>query len=314
MNVLVTGGAGFIGSHLVRELLARGHAVTAVDDLSTGTLQNLPASVTSFDFVRGSILDAELMRSVSVDADAVVHLAAVASVAASVARPVETTRTNLLGTVTLLGALPERPGLRVVFAGSAAAYGAATRRCHEADVLDPLSPYAADKAAGELYVLEAARRRGQRATTLRFFNVYGERQDPSSPYSGVISVFTSRYVVRDPVEVFGDGGQSRDFVYAGDVAGVIASALEDGDAEPPRVLNVGTGRSVTLLELLDTLTAITGYVPERRFGPRRPGDVYHSEADVGALQAYLPEFQPTGLRQGLERTLAWLAEPQRLGR
>ena len=304
MNVLVTGGAGFIGSHVVRALLADGHHVRVLDDLSSGFEANLPSGATGLAFVRGSILDEALVRQLAADTDGVVHLAAVASVQRSVEAPVATTTTNLLGTVALLAALPAERRPRVLFASSAAVYGPAEGRCRERDPARPQSPYAADKAAGELYLREAAERTGLRATALRFFNVYGERQDPRSPYSGVISIFAARCLARAGVDVFGDGGQSRDFVYAGDVATVIAHALADERTDVPAVMNVATGRSVTLLELVDALADVTGHAPPRTHHPDRPGDLYRSEADVSTLRAYLPELQVTALRDGLERTVA----------
>ena len=306
MNVLVTGGAGFIGSHVTRALLARTHHVTVLDDLSSGFEANLPSGAPGLAFVRGSVLDHDLVRELVAEADGVVHLAAVASVERSVEAPVATTTTNVLGTVALLAALPAEHRPRVLFASSAAVYGPAEGRCRESDPPRPQSPYAADKAAGELYLREVAERAGVRATALRFFNVYGERQDPRSPYSGVISIFAARCLARAGVDVFGDGGQTRDFVYAGDVATVIAHALVDERTDVPAVMNVATGRSVTLLELLDTLADLTGHAPARTYHPARPGDLYHSAADVSTLRAYLPELEITALRDGLERTVGSL--------
>lgn len=287
--MLVTGGAGFIGSHLVRLLLSRGHAVTVLDDLSTGKLENLPAESSALRIQIGDVADPKALEAVLPRHDAAVHLAAIASVEASVQDPVGTHRTNLEGSIRLFDAASRFGIRRVLYASSAAVYGDnQSLPLNEASEKRPLTPYAADKLAGEHYLAHFHRSGALDATAFRFFNVYGPRQDPSSPYSGVISIFLDRARRGDPITVFGTGEQTRDFIFVGDVVSALASSLEDGSGTPALmpVYNVGRGQEVSLLQLIEQIGKLPGVEPIRvLFGAPRQGDIHRSVADVSSLRA-----------------------------
>jgi len=237
--ILVTGGAGFIGSNLVDALLARGYAVRVLDNLSTGKRENLPQD-TRVELIVGDVADADCVRRAVQGCRAVVHLAAVASVQASVDDPFGTHQSNLIGTLNLCEAMREAGVKRVLFASSAAVYG----NNGEGHAIDedtpkaPLTPYAADKLASEHYLDFYRRQHGLEPVVFRFFNIFGPRQDPSSPYSGVISIFTERAQKGSPIAVFGDGEQTRDFLYVADLVEVLVQALESPEAVEGAV-NVG---------------------------------------------------------------------------
>ncbi len=304
MRVLVTGGAGFIGSHLVERLLADGHEVRVLDDLSTGRNRGLVERL-GVDLVVGDVADPASAAAATRGCDAVCHLAAVASVEASVARPLETLRANLVGTVTMLEAAAASGAGRFLYASSAAVYGDARDLPLREDAAPlPLSPYAADKLAGEHYLGHYHRSGLLRGHAFRFFNVYGPRQDPASPYSGVISVFLDRAAAGRPLVVNGDGRQTRDFVYVGDVVDVLARAVSGvGDeGEEPPVTNVGRGVSVSVLELAEAVGEALGTRPDVEFGPPRAGDVRHSRADVTLLARRFGSTPATPLAEGLRST------------
>jgi len=309
MTVLVTGGAGFIGSHVVDRLVADGLQVRVLDDLSTGTLKNLAAVRDVIEFVQGDIADPVTVAAAVADCRGVVHLAAVASVEASVREPLRTNRTNLVGTLTVLEAAAAAGAGKVVYASSAAVYGEAARLpITETSPLHPLSPYAADKLAGEHYLAHYQRQGRLDGTAFRFFNVYGPRQDPGSPYSGVISVFLERVGNGQKVTVHGDGSQTRDFVYVGDVVEGIKRALDGQVATAGstvgdlRVLNLGHGSSTSLLGLLDTVMTVYGRhgEVEVEHAPRRHGAIAHSLADVSALRRELGWAPSPSLAEGPE--------------
>lgn len=307
MRVLVTGGAGFIGSHLVRLLLERGHEVRVLDDLSAGKRGNLPAPGPGLELLVGDVADQAALEAALADQEAFVHLAAVASVEASVRDPVSTHRTNLEGSIRLFATAARLGVRRALYASSAAVYGDnAALPLAEGSETRPLSPYAVDKLAGEQYLAYFHRGGLLDATAFRFFNVFGPRQDPSSPYSGVISIFLDRASRGAPVTIFGDGRQSRDFVYVTDVARALADALTARGAETSElpVYNVGRGERVDLLELLAAVGRLPGVGPlEVTHAAARLGDVRHSLADVSALRA--TGWEPlTSLEEGLEATLA----------
>lgn len=316
MRVLVTGGAGFIGSHLVARLLAGGVGVTVLDDLSTGKLDNLPRSG-DVELVTGDIADPAAVARALVGVQAVVHLAAVASVEASVRDPLGTSRTNHTGSLTVFQGAASAGVARLLYASSAAVYGDPEVVPLPEDArLRPLSPYAADKLAGEHHLANFHRSGALFGCAFRFFNVYGPRQDPASPYSGVISVFLDRASRGLPLRVHGDGLQTRDFVYVADVVEVLWRALGSGEAaqtsptwataELPR-FNVGRGEAVTLLELIAAIgqvvaEAVGGTAPSVTFGPPRAGDIRHSTADVARL-AEAFGVPSTALAAGLAATL-----------
>lgn len=303
MKILVTGGAGFIGSHLVEILLVSGARVRVLDNLSTGKRGNLPHEHPYLEFVRGDIRDRKTVMDCVAGMDVVVHLAAVASVQASIDDPVDTHLTNFDGTLNLLEASRIHKVARFIYACSAAVYGDTVRfPVTEEASPNPLSPYAADKLAGEHYLLHYFKKHGLPGTSFRFFNIYGPRQDPSSPYSGVISIFVDRLRRGQPVTVYGDGTQTRDFVYVGDVANLLAQAAT-GCHGIGGVFNVGTGERHSLLQLLDFLEKLGGKKIERRFEPSRTGDIMHSCADVSLLRKEFGSVPATPFDQGLRKLL-----------
>lgn len=303
MTILVTGGAGFIGSHLVERLLRAGHTVRVLDNLSTGKRENLPQHL-ALEFRLGDIRNEDMVRAAMREVSAVFHLAAVASVQASIDDPVGTHGANLVGTLNLLEAGRLTGVTRFLYASSAAIYGDTTALpVAETTTPRPLSPYATDKLAGEHYLQFYAAKYGMCATAFRFFNIYGPRQDPSSPYSGVISIFVNRARAGVPVTVFGDGSQTRDFVYVGDLVDVLYAALDNTNMAG-QTLNVGRGIECTLLELLATLEAVLHKPIERKHEPPRIGDIAKSQADVRKLQTLLGWVPPTVLHAGLARLVA----------
>ena len=305
MKVLVTGGAGFIGSHLVEKLLAAGDRVRVVDDLSTGKRENLVRHE-ALEFIEGDIRDAGLIDRCAKQMDAVVHLAAVASVQASMDDPVRTHQVYFDGTLNLLEASRRQGIKRFIYACSAAVYGdTETIPVPEEAIPKPLSPYAIDKLSGEHYLLHYYRAYGLAATSFRFFNIFGPRQDPSSPYSGVISIFVERLMRNQPITVFGDGAQTRDFVYVADLADLLARSAHGMEGNGG-VFNVGTGKRHSLLQLLTNLEKISGKIIERHHKPARPGDIQHSCADVARLRKTFGSAPATSFEEGLKKLLASL--------
>lgn len=307
MTILVTGGAGFIGSHLVSALLDRGTAVRVLDDFSTGKRSNLPDSP-DLQVLEGDVSDPIVVRRALRDCSAFVHLAAIASVERSVQDPPGTHRTNLTGSIVLFDEAARSGVRRGVYASSAAVYGDIdSLPLKESSALRPLTPYAIDKLAGEQYLAYYHRRGAISASTFRFFNVFGPRQDPSSPYSGVISIFLDRSVSGAPISIFGDGLQSRDFVFVEDVVRALVAGLEHHatDTEMP-IFNVARGESVTLLDLVSTIERIPGTKSPLvlRHEPPRQGDIRHSLADISRLKSELGWSPTTAIAEGLQATLA----------
>ncbi|MBX3141221.1 MAG: NAD-dependent epimerase/dehydratase family protein [Trueperaceae bacterium] len=310
MRVLVTGGAGFIGSHVVRALLARGAHVNVLDDFSTGKRENLPAS-DDVEVIEGDVADPDAVRAALEDRDAFIHLAAVASVERSVQEPLATHRTNLQGSIQLFEAAARLGVKRGLYASSAAVYGDSTNLpLATTEAPRPLSPYAADKLAGEHYLAFYHRGGRLNATAFRFFNVFGPRQDPASPYSGVISIFLDRARRGSPITVYGDGEQTRDFVYVGDVVAALLAALDrqgvgpDAPSELP-IYNVGRSERVSLLALLATIEDLPGVRSPLAVshGPAREGDIRHSLADSTPLRTALGWQPSTTLADGLAAIL-----------
>ena len=308
---LVTGGAGFIGSHLVDALVGAGAPagtkIRVLDDLSTGRRENLPAAT---ELIVGDVADPALMRAAMAGVDGCFHLAAIASVARAAEDWLGTHRVNLGGTIAVLDAARAR-GVPVVYASSAAVYG----DCPDQPIAEtaptrPLSAYGADKLGSELHAAVAARVFGVANVGLRFFNVYGPRQDPGSPYSGVISIFAGRLRRGEPVDVFGDGGQTRDFVEVADVVAALRAAMgwiaPKGAAPKAAVFNVCTGIATSIRALAAELAALEGGTAVIREGPPRPGDIRHSVGCPKAGRAALGLGPPTPLRAGLARMRAWL--------
>jgi UDP-glucose 4-epimerase len=308
MRVLVTGGAGFIGSHLVEQLLALGNRVRVMDNLSTGKRENLPRNHPALEFIGGDIRDRRTVTNCMRQVDAVFHLAAIASVQATMDDPIGAHETNLDGTLYLLDAAREAGVRRFIYASSAAVYGdAVTPPASEEAPPRPLSPYAIDKLGGEYYLEHYHRKYGLNGTSFRFFNIYGPRQDPGSPYSGVISLFLDRLQRDEPLTVYGDGKQTRDFVYVGDLAALLTKALyQDGLAG--QVFNVGTGVESSLLELIGELEGLSGRLFTVEHAEARLGDIRRSRADITQLRRRLGFVPATPLRVGLASLVTPLEE------
>lgn len=304
LPVLITGGAGFIGSNLVDSLLARGYAVRVLDDLSMGKRSNLPLDNPRLQLLVGSVADAALVSQAVAGCQAVVHLAAVASVQASVDDPVATHQSNFVGTLNVCEAMREHGVKRVLFASSAAVYGnnGDGQAIDENTPTAPLTPYAVDKLASEQYLDFYRRQHGLEPAIFRFFNIFGPRQDPSSPYSGVISIFIQRAQQGLPIAVFGDGEQTRDFFYVGDLIKVLVLALQLPTVEVGAV-NVGLNRATTLNQLLKHIGDGVGSLPAITYGPARDGDIRHSRANNQRLLSRYPFGEPTPMAIGLANLL-----------
>ena len=302
--VLVTGGAGFIGSNLVDALLAKGHAVRILDDMSTGKRCNLPMDNPKVELIEGDVADAALVARVMAGCSAVVHLAAVASVQASVDDPVRTHQSNFIGTLNVCEAMRESGVKRVVFASSAAVYGhnGEGESIVEDTPKAPLTPYASDKLASEYYLDFYRRQHGLEPAIFRLFNVFGPRQDPSSPYSGVISIFSERAVKGLPITIFGDGEQTRDFIYVGDLVNILVQAVEARQVEEGAV-NVGLNKATTLKQMLEALGDVVGGLPPISYSAARSGDIRHSRADNSRLLQRFKLGETTPMSVGLARLL-----------
>ena len=285
-NYLVTGGCGFIGSHLVDRLIADGHRVLILDDLSTGKLANIDTDSEACQLVVGDVSDTALVKECMHGMDGCFHLAAVSSVQQSNEEWVRTHEVNQLGTINVLEAARARKS-PVVYASSAAVYGDnADTPLKERSTGRPLTAYGADKLGSELHATVASLVHGVPTTGLRFFNVYGPRQDPSSPYSGVISIFMTKALLNAPAVIFGDGNQSRDFIYVQDVvrANLLAATIQGAAGQ---VINIGSGKSVAINQLWEKICALSGRNLEPEYAPQRPGDIVESVAGIESAGACL---------------------------
>ena len=304
-SYLVTGGAGFIGSNLVDELLRRGHRVRVLDNLSTGRPENLAAVRERIDFFNADICNLETIRPCFAGVDYVLHLAALPSVPRSVADPISANRVNIEGTLNVLLAAREAGVKRVVFAASSAAYGdnpiLPRVESHEPR---PMSPYALTKVAGEYYCQIFTRLYGVEAVALRYFNIFGPRQNPHSPYTGVLSKFITAYIKGTTPIIFGDGEQSRDFTYIDNVVDATLRACIAPDA-PGKVINVGVGGRFTLNQTIALLDQIFGKQVTPRYDPPRSGDVLHSQADISLARQVLGYEPKVPYEQGLKKTVEW---------
>jgi nucleoside-diphosphate-sugar epimerase len=305
MRYVVTGGAGFIGSNIVDELLRRGHEVVVLDDLSAGKEANLTHVRGKIDFREGSITDLETVRSACQGADYVVHLAARASVPRSVKHPIETNRTNIDGTLNVLVAARDAKVRRIVYAASSSAYGE-TPTLPKVETMqpEPISPYGVTKYVGELYLQVFGRVYGLENASIRFFNVFGPRQDPTSQYSGVLSRFMLALIGDQAPVVYGDGEQSRDFTYIENIVDETLRACEAPGASG-KVFNGGTGARITLNDVLKLLEKISGKKIQAKYEPPRSGDIRDSQADI-ALARTILGYEPRVLfEEGLRRTWDW---------
>jgi UDP-glucose 4-epimerase len=303
MRALVTGGAGFIGSHLVDALMSSGHSVKVLDDLSSGFGAYLHPEA---HFIEGDVADEAAVRRAVDGVEVVFHQAAHRAVLRSVEHPFATDRANTLGTLTLLKAASEAGVRRVVYASSSSVYGGASQTpTPEAAVPMPKSPYAVTKLAGEHYCRVFADLFGLETVALRYFNVYGPRQRPDSAYATVIPLFIEALTKGSPPEVHGDGLQSRDFIYIQDVvAANLAAAGAPAEVCSGKAYNIAGGAAYSLLELLDILGEILDVQPHPVHTEPRPGDVRHTRADISAARRDLGHVPRVGFRDGLERVVS----------
>jgi nucleoside-diphosphate-sugar epimerase len=305
MRYLVTGGAGFIGSNTVDELVRRGHSVVVLDDLSSSREDNLAEIRNKITFIKGSITDIEVVRKVMHEAEYVLHLGARTSVPRSVKDPLETNKINIEGTLNVLVAAKELKVKRVVFAASSSAYGETpTLPKTEAMQPQPISPYGVTKYVGELYCQTFGRCYGLENVALRYFNVFGPRQDPGSPYSGVLAKFCTAFLEDVQPLVFGDGEQTRDFTYVDNAVQANLLACEAPHASG-KVFNVGVGGRVSLNEVLRELARITGKTLAAKYEPPRDGDIRDSQADISQARETLGYDPQVSFEEGLARTFEW---------
>jgi nucleoside-diphosphate-sugar epimerase len=310
MRYVVTGGAGFIGSNTVDELVRRGHSVVVLDDLSAGKEENLAEIRNKISFIKGSITDLEAVRKAMHEAEFVIHLAARTSVPRSVKDPLETNRINVEGTLNVLVAARDAKVKRVVFAASSSAYGE-TAILPKVETMqpEPISPYGVSKYACELYTQTFGRVYGLENVCLRYFNIFGPRQDPASPYSGVLAKFCMDFLEATPPVVFGNGEQSRDFTFVDNAVAANLLACEAPNASG-KVFNIGTGGRVTLNETIALLAKLSGTTLEAKYEPPRDGDIRDSQADITQARELLKYEPAISFEEGLSRTLDWYREAQ----
>jgi nucleoside-diphosphate-sugar epimerase len=316
MKALVTGGAGFIGSHLIEALIRRGARVTVLDNLSLGSRENLAwaGAGDALEFVEGDAGEGTLLAKLLPGTDWVFHHAALPSVPRSVAEPLESNAQNLDATLRLLVAARDARVKRFVFASSSSIYGDSDAPAkHESLPPQPLSPYALQKFAAERYGQLFHQLHGLPTVSLRYFNVFGPRQSFDSPYSGVIAKFCTAFLRGEAPVIFGDGSQSRDFTFIDNViAANLLAAEAPADRVAGRVFNIACGESVDLLRLVADLNSLTGQNLSPRFEPARAGDVRHSRADIGAARAALGFEPKVSWTEGLRRTLEWYRSPSKV--
>jgi UDP-glucose 4-epimerase len=304
---LITGVAGFIGSSIARALLERGEQVRGIDNLSTGKRENLQGMENRVEFREADLLDLEAVRKACEGTACVFHEAAIPSVPKSVKDPLGSNQANVDGTVNVLVAARDAGVKRVVYAASSSAYGdTPTLPKHEGMVPNPISPYAVAKLASEYYMTSFYRCYGLETVSLRYFNIFGPRQDPSSPYSGVLAKFTTQMLRGEQPTIFGDGSQSRDFTYIDNaVEANLSAAHAPAVKVAGTVLNVATGTRVDLNETCKMLAKLTGYRGEPKYAPEREGDIQHSLADITRAEKALGYKPKVGFEEGLRRTVEW---------
>ncbi len=310
MRYLVTGGAGFIGSNTVDELVRRGHNVVVLDDLSSGKVGNLAGVQSKIELLQHSVTDLDRLHEACRGVDYVLHLGARTSVPRSVIDPLETNRVNVDGTLNVLVAARDAKVKRVVFAGSSSVYGETPTLPKREDMpLAPISPYGLSKLAGEMYGQVFQRCYGLEFVSLRYFNVFGPRQDPGSPYSGVLSLFNAAFLEGTQPAVYGDGEQSRDFTYIGNVVEANLLACEAKRAAG-LAINIGTGSRYTLNQTLALLEKITGRPSKANYAPTREGDIRDSQADISRAREVLGYNPRIGFEEGLKLTWDWFCTAQ----
>ena len=306
---LVTGGAGFIGSHLAEELVRRGHRVRVADSLVTGNRRNIE-HLPQVEFLEGDLAEMPFAQRAVADCEYVLHQAAIPSVPRSVKDPVTSNRANVDGTLNVLVASRDAGVRRLVFAGSSSAYGdTPTLPKHEEMPTRPLSPYALQKVIGEQYLQMFTRLYGLETVSIRYFNVFGPRQDPTSAYSGVISVFASALLRNRPPTIFGDGEQTRDFTYVANVVDGVLRACEAPRASG-QVINVATGGRISLNQLFETMKRLTGATVQPVYAENRTGDVRDSQADIRLAREILGYEPIVSFEDGLQKTVDWYRTSQ----
>jgi UDP-glucose 4-epimerase len=310
MRYVVTGGAGFIGSNTVDELVRRGESVVVLDDLSAGKEDNLAEVRNKISFIKGSINDLEAVRRAMHEADYVLHLAARTSVPRSIKDPLETNRINIEGTLNVLVAARDAKVKRVLLAASSSAYGE-TPTLPKVETMQPqpISPYGITKYVGELYAQVFGKVYGLQNVCLRYFNVFGPRQDPTSPYSGVLAKFCTAFLEKTDPVVFGDGEQTRDFTYIDNVVEANLLACE-APAASGKVINIGTGARISLNQTLQLLREISGNELQAKYEPPRDGDIRDSQADITLGREVLKYDPSVDFPEGLRRTFAWYQESE----
>src|SRR5436309_3494385 len=304
---LITGIGGFIGSSIARALLSRGEAVRGLDNFSTGKKENLAEIAARIEVHEADITDLDAMHRACKGADFVLHQAAIPSVPKSVLDPLGSNRANVDGTVNVLVAARDAKVRRVVYAASSSAYGdTPTLPKDEAMNPNPISPYAVAKLTGEYYMISFYRCYGLETVSLRYFNIFGPRQDPTSQYSGVLAKFSLQMLRGEQPTIFGDGEQSRDFNYIDNAVSANLLACSAPTAEcAGRMFNVATGRRATLNETFELLKPLTGYAGSIKYGPERGGDIKHSLADITLAQKHLGYKPLVSFEEGLRRTVEW---------
>jgi UDP-glucose 4-epimerase len=308
---LVTGGAGFIGSHLVEALLARGDRVRVLDNLSSGRLENLSAVINQIEFIEGDVRDEVIVQKATAGVEFVFHLAAMVSVPKSMVEPMEAELVNAVGTLKLLQAAKAAGVHRLVLSSTCAVYGdEPTLPKTETMPPQPKSPYAISKLAAENYCQVFNESFGLKTVVLRYFNVFGPRQDPSSPYSGVISIFVDKMSQGLAPTIFGDGQQTRDFVFVGDAvrANLLAAEVDQAAGQ---VFNIGSGQQTSISQLFDHLRRILNRDLSPHYGPPRPGDIVHSCSDPGRARTILGWQSQVSLEEGLRQLVGSVTNPQK---
>jgi UDP-glucose 4-epimerase len=304
---LVTGAAGFIGSSLCRALLEKGEKVRGIDNFSTGKRENIAPFASKIDFREADLLDPAALKDACAGVDYILHQAAIPSVPKSVIDPVTSHRANIEGTFNLLLAAKDAKVKRVVYAASSSAYGETPTLPKREDMApSPISPYAVQKLCGEQYMTSFYRVYGLETVSLRYFNVFGPYQDPTSMYSGVLAKFCTAMLKGEAPTIYGDGEQSRDFTFIENtVAGNLLAASAPADKVAGRMFNMATGQRYTLNQTVEILRGITGYPGKVNFADERKGDIKHSLADISAAQAAMGYKPSVGFEEGLKRTVAW---------
>jgi nucleoside-diphosphate-sugar epimerase len=306
-HYLITGIGGFIGSSLARTLLARGQQVRGVDNFSTGKRSNVADIRDRIDLREADILDLDAMHAACLGVDFVLHQAAIPSVPKSILDPLASNRANVDGTVTLLVAARDAKVKRVVYAASSSAYGDTPTLPKREDMPpNPISPYAVAKLASEHYMISFYRCYGLQTVCLRYFNVFGPQQDPSSPYSGVMAKFITQMLKGEAPTMFGDGEQSRDFTYIDNaVEANLLACTAPAEKAAGQMFNIATGRRITLNQTFKLLQGLTGYSGQPIYGPERGGDIKHSLADISKAETNLGYKPAVDFEEGLKRTVDW---------